>query len=244
MFGNLEGPISDVGEDVGSIYSFRQNPKLIEGLRFAGFDILSFANNHVFDWGRVAFEDTMKRLKEAGIEYVGAGFSREEALSPKIIKIKGLKIAFLAFSNIGEKFWEAGENSSGIAWLDKENLEYAISKAKPEADILIISMHFGDEYKDQPNADQKYFAKLAIDLGANLVIGHHPHVVQLIEKYKDSYIAYSLGNFIFDQNFSKETMQGLFLEVAIKDGQIKDIIPRKIKINNFFQPEIVNEQFE
>ncbi len=238
LFGNLEGPISDKGQDVGSTYSFRQDPKVLEGLKFAGFDVLSLANNHIFDWGRLAMEDTLTKLKESQIEYVGAGFSKEEAFSPKIIEKKGTKIAFLAFSDLGEKSWEAKENSSGIVFLNKENLEKTIKDAKNKADIIVVSMHFGDEYKSQPNAQQKYFAKLAVDLGANLVIGHHPHVVQPIEKYKNSYIAYSLGNFIFDQNFSEETMRSLLLGVVIKNNEIVELIEKDIKINNFFQPEI------
>jgi len=240
LFGNLEGPISDKGKNVGSIYSFRAIPEVLKGLKFAGFDILSVANNHIFDYGREAMEDTLIRLKEAQIEYIGAGFSGKEALSPKIIEKKGTKIVFLAFTNLGEKSWEAKENSSGIAWLNKENLEHSIKKAKKEADIVIVSMHYGQEYQLQPTKEQKDFSRLAIDLGADLVIGHHSHVVQPIEQYKQGYIAYSLGNFVFDQNFSKETMEGLLLEVLIKSGKIEKITPRDIKINNFFQPELIN----
>ena len=240
LFGNLEGPISDKGKNVGSIYSFRAIPEVLKGLKFAGFDILSVANNHIFDYGREAMEDTLIRLKEAQIEYIGAGFSKEEALSPRIIEKKGIKIAFLAFTNLGEKSWEAKENSSGIAWLNKENLKHSIKKAKEEAELIIVSMHYGQEYQLQPTKEQKDFSHLAIDLGADLVIGHHPHVVQPIEQYKRGYIAYSLGNFVFDQNFSKETMEGLLLEVLIKSGKIEKIIPRDIKINNFFQPELIN----
>ena len=238
LFGNLEGPISDKGKNVGSIYSFRAIPEVLKGLKFAGFDILSVANNHIFDYGREAMEDTLIRLKEAQIEYIGAGFSGKEALSPKIIELKGTKIAFLAFTNLGEKSWEAKENSSGIAWLNKENLKHSIKKAKEEAELIIVSMHYGQEYQLQPTKEQKDFSHLAIDLGADLVIGHHPHVVQPIEQYKRGYIAYSLGNFVFDQNFSKETMEGLLLEVLIKSGKIEKITPRDIKINNFFQPEL------
>ena len=240
LFGNLEGPISDKGKNVGSIYSFRAIPEVLKGLKFAGFDILSVANNHIFDYGREAMEDTLIRLKEAQIEYIGAGFSGKEALSPKIIEKKGTKIVFLAFTNLGEKSWEAKENSSGIAWLNKENLKHSIKKAKEEAELIIVSMHYGQEYQLQPTKEQKDFSHLAIDLGADLVIGHHPHVVQPIEQYKRGYIAYSLGNFVFDQNFSKETMEGLLLEVLIKSGKIEKITPRDIKINNFFQPELIN----
>ena len=254
LFGNLEGPISDKGVKVGSIYSFRNDPKAVEGLKFAGFDILSVANNHIFDYGRAAMEDTFLRLKKAEIDYLGGGFSEIEAYSPIIKEVNGstgassesqpnssgqARIAFLAFTNLGSPYWSAKGNNSGIAWLTKENFEEGIKKAKENADLVIASMHFGDEYKSSSSSEQKYFAHLAIDSGADFVIGHHPHVVQEIEKYKDKYIAYSLGNFIFDQNFSEETMKGLMLKVSIKNAKINEVIPIEIKINGYFQPEII-----
>lgn len=246
LFGNLESPISDKGRKVGSIYSFRANPKSIEGLNYAGFDILSVANNHIFDYGREAMEDTFLRLREAGIDYVGGGFSEEEAYSPLIKAINGstgspraeARIAFLAYTSLGSENWSAKDNYSGIAWLTEERLEEDIKRAKNQADLIVVSMHFGAEYKSQPTSEQKYFARLAIDTGADLVIGHHPHVVQEIEHYKDGYIAYSLGNFVFDQGFSKETMQGLLLKVVVTNGKIQKVIPIEIKINKSFQPRL------
>lgn len=238
LFGNLEGPISDKGIKVGSIYSFRSDPKAIEGLTFAGFDFLSVANNHMFDYGRKALEDTFLRLKADGINYVGAGFNEKEAYLPVIKEVKGTKMAFLAYTNLGSPFWEAKGNNSGISWLEKERLEKDVKEAKKQAEIVIVSFHYGEEYFSEPTDFQVYISKAAIDAGADLVIGHHPHVVQKIEKYKEGWIAYSLGNFVFDQGFSEETMRGLLLKVLIEDDKIKKIIPVKIKINNFFQPEI------
>lgn len=237
LFGNLESVISDKGKKVGSIYSFRADPKAIEGLIYAGFDVLSVANNHIFDYGREAMEDSFLRLKQAGIDYVGGGFSEKEAHSPLIKEVKGIKIAFLAYTNLGSKYWQAKENNSGIAWLD-ERIGEDIKVAKSQADLIIVSMHWGEEYEPQPNSEQKYFTRLAVDSGADLVVGHHPHIVQLIEECKGGYVAYSLGNFVFDQGFSEETMRGLILEVLIEDAKIKEVIPKEIRINRFFQPEI------
>lgn len=241
LFGNLEGPISDKGRKVGSIYSFRADPKAIEALKYASFDILSVANNHIFDYGREAMEDTFLRLKEAEIDYVGGGFNAKEAHSPVIKEIRGVKIAFLAYTNLGSKYWTANQERSGITELTKEKLEKNVKKAKDIADLVIVSFHFGDEYQTKSSSTQKFWAHLAIDSGADLVIGHHPHVVQEIENYKGKYIAYSLGNFIFDQSFSKETMQGLLLKVLIENNKIKKVVPIEIEINEFFQPEIISE---
>jgi poly-gamma-glutamate synthesis protein (capsule biosynthesis protein) len=180
----------------------------------------------------------MKRLSKAGISYVGAGFSKKEALSPRVITVGDAKIAFLAFTNLGSKNWQAGENSSGIDWLDQENIKAGIAEAKTKADLVVVMFHLGEEYKTSSNAEQKKFARLAVDLGADLVVGHHPHVAQEVEKYKGKYIAYSLGNFVFDQDFSKETMEGLALEVSVKNKAIQLVEARKLELNSFYQPRI------
>jgi poly-gamma-glutamate synthesis protein (capsule biosynthesis protein) len=241
LFGNLEGPISDKGVRVGSIYSFRNDPKTIEGLTFAGFNVLSLANNHALDYTRKALEDCLTRLSNTGIGYVGVGLTENEAFSPFIKKIEGIKIGFLAYTNLGPESWRATSGNSGIAWLSKKDMEKIkedIETAKEKTDVLIVSLHTGEEYQKKPTQFQVKFSKMAIEAGADLVIGHHPHVVQEIEKYKEGYIAYSLGNFVFDQKFSKETMEGLMLKVLIENSKIKEVIPIKVKINQFYQPEI------
>jgi poly-gamma-glutamate synthesis protein (capsule biosynthesis protein) len=247
VFGNLEGPISDKGIKSGSIYSFRADPKNIEGLTFAGFDILSLANNHVFDYGREALEDTFLRLKAAGINYIGAGFNEKEAFSPVIKEVNGTKIGFLAYTNLGPETWKATEENSGIAWIQKKDFDKVrkdIEASKSQVDVLIVSLHAGEEYQKTLNQFQIDFAKMAIESGADLVVGHHPHVVQPNEKYGNGYIFYSLGNFVFDQDFSKETMKGQMVKVLIENSKIKQVIPNEIKINEYFQPELSDTEFE
>jgi len=248
LFGNLEGPISDKGIKVGSIYSFRNDPKTIEGLTFAGFDVISLANNHVFDYGREALEDTFLRLKTAGIDYVGAGFNEGEAYgesTPVIKEIEGTKIGFLAYTNLGPETWKAVGENSGMAWISEEDIERIkndIKAVKEKVDILIVSFHSGEEYLSEPTQFQIEFSKAAIEAGADIVIGHHPHVIQKSEQYQSGYIFYSLGNFVFDQSFSEETQQGQMVKILIKNGKIKEVIPEKIEINNYFQPEIATEE--
>ena len=256
----MEGLISDKGTKVGSIYSFRNDPKTIEGLTFAGFDVISLANNHAFDYGRAALEDTFLRLKTAGvdehsfistrrsarvIDYIGAGLNENEAFSPIIKEINGsigspqVKIAFLAYTNLGPETWKATAENSGIAWISEKNFERIkgeIENAKSKADILIVSLHSGEEYLSEPTQFQIEFSKAAIDSGADLVVGHHSHVVQSMEKYGDGWIFYSLGNFVFDQSFSEETMRGQIIKILIEDDKIKEVILINIKINKLFQP--------
>ena len=252
LFGNLEGVISDKGYNVGSKYSFRVEPDAINGLVFAGFDIVSLANNHALDYTREALEDCFLILKEAGINHVGAGLNEEEAFSLVVKEINNstgtsqVKVGFLAYTNLGPITWKATKINSGIAWIDKESIEKIkkdVESAKKEVDILAISLHAGKEYSLEPDEFQVFFAKTVIDAGADLVIGHHPHVVQPIEKYKNGWIFYSLGNFIFDQDFSEETMQTQIIKVLIKNGEIEKVTPIDVKLNAFFQPYIETDSF-
>ncbi len=103
----------------------------------------------------------------------------------------------------------------------------------------MISFHWGNEYEIHHNSFQENLAHVAIDAGANLVVGHHPHVIQEIEKYKDGYIAYSLGNFVFDQNFSEDTKSGLLLSVTLKNKKIEQVTSEKVNFNSSYQPFIV-----
>ena len=228
--GNLEGPVSGKGENVGSIYSFRMPPEALRGLTSAGFDVLFLANNHIGDWGKEALEDTVLNLENAGIASVGAGHTSAEAYAPKIAEINGIKIAFLAFSDFFV---------SGAALAEETAVTDAILGAKATADVIVVAYHFGEEYVTEPNERQKMLTRLAVDAGADLIVGSHPHVIQPLEIYNGKYIAYSLGNFVFDQNFSEETTTGGLLEVVLKGKNIASVSLYKVKLNGDFQPEVV-----
>ncbi len=241
LFGNLESVISDKGVKVGSVNSFRAEPESIDGLQYAGFDVVSAANNHALDYTSEALKDSLARLKEAGIDYVGVGFTEEESFSLKIKEIGNTKIGFLAYTNLGPAVWKAIGERPGIAWINDDSLgliKQDIISAKKLVDVLTVSLHWGDEYFKKPSWQQVKLAEFFIDSGADLIIGHHPHVAQPIERYKEGFIAYSLGNFIFDMGFSEETMKGMILEVMIENKDIKEVIQREIKISPYFQPYI------
>ena len=246
-FANLEGPISSRGKNQGSIYSFRADPRAIEGLFFAGFDAVSLANNHIWDWGGEALSDTVRLLNEKGIKTAGAGRNEDEANSPAIVIVgdrdektsaqsEFLKIGILAYTNLYPDGLEARGENSGISHFNPGAIKEAIRRLRQEADIAVVSLHWGEEYKTASNDDQKRLARAFIDSGADLIIGHHPHVPQEVEKYKNGWIVYSLGNFVFDQNFSEETMGGLVARVFIENKKIVRLEPLQIKINETFQP--------
>ncbi len=238
-FANLEGTASDQGVDKKNLYSFRMDPAVVPALKGAGFNVLSMANNHVGDWGRLAYVDTLSRLKENEILYAGGGNNSAEAEMPAIIEKYGMKIGFIAFSDVGPNDMKAEAEKAGLLLASNPRFEEIINNASKQVDHLVVSFHFGDEYKTKHNARQESLAHRAVDNGAKLVIGHHPHVVQDTEVYKNSYIAYSLGNLIFDQAFSTNTMQGMLLYVKLnRDGSMsvrKDIV----KLSKAFKPETV-----
>ncbi len=237
-FANLEGPVSDKGVDRHNLYSFRMDPKSVEALLGAGFDVLSVANNHMGDWGREAFVDTLVRLGEAGIVYVGGGLSQNTAEAVKVIEKNGTRFGFVAFSDVGPNDLSAVGDQAGIVIASDETVMRVVGEAASQVDVLVASFHFGDEYKLAPNDRQKKLARLAIDSGAQIVVGHHPHVIEPVEYYRDGVIVYSLGNFIFDQYFSVETMTGGVLYVDVVDHKIARVSTSTVSLNNFFVPEL------
>ncbi|HUO75852.1 MAG TPA: CapA family protein [Candidatus Paceibacterota bacterium] len=214
-FGNLETPISTRGTPHGCGYCFRADPRVVDGLRYAGFDVLSVANNHSHDYGSDAFADTLQYLASASIDPVGYG--------PAVVRTVGTtRIGFLAYTYP----------------LDEARITADIAAARPQADVLVVSFHAGTEYETVHNALQERVYHAAIDAGADLVIGSHPHVVQDVERYKGKWIAYSLGNFIFDQTFSPLTMHGMLVDLTVKDGHIADFATRSVDISRDYQASL------
>ncbi|MCX8033060.1 MAG: CapA family protein [Thermoleophilia bacterium] len=206
-FVNLEGPVSDKGARASwKEYTFRARPALIDGLVHAGIDMVSLANNHALDWGPSALLDTFTRLEQAGICYAGAGKDAKQAASPAILVTPAGTVAFFAFTNILPGGFAATKSSPGVNPLLTETkaMRTSIGTWRKKVDYVIVSFHWGTEYKFSPDALQQQLAHQAIDAGADLVLGHHPHVIQGLEVYKDRLIVYSLGDFVWD-HYSRET---------------------------------------
>ena len=235
VFGNLEGPVSSRGINQGSEYSFRADPRAIDGLRFAGFDVLSIANNHILDWGREAMFDTIDILEMNGIRAVGAGKDLEEANAPAILDVEGVSVAVFAYTNLYPWGLVAGEDYPGVSDFRLERILEDIRAIQDDVDLVVVSYHWGDEYVERSSEEQRALARAIIDAGADLIVGHHPHVVGELEKYKHGWIAYSLGNFVFDQNFSEETMQGVILRVLVRDGEVYMVEELRTRINPTYQ---------
>jgi poly-gamma-glutamate synthesis protein (capsule biosynthesis protein) len=233
-FGNLECPVSDVGRDRRHLYSFRADPKAIEGLKLAGFDVMSVANNHMYDWDPPALLDTLRRLRESGIAPVGAGANDLAAHYPQLVNLADLKLAFLAYVNVEPKAAIAAPDKPGVAWLERDRVLADIRFARPLADLVVVSLHWGTEYAPQPQRGQVEIAHQMVDAGADLLVGSHPHVVQPLERYRGRWIAYSLGNLVFDQK-APETRRGAMLKVKVIERQITEAIPISVSIDRAFQ---------
>ena len=233
IFGNLENPISNLGTDTGKKYSFRADPNVVSGLKWAGFNVVSLANNHILDWGSEAMFNTMEILDDSEIKYIGVGQNPMKSREPAIFNINGVNVYLLAYSQFSPLHLSSLAISHINSDLISEDIKNALSNG---ADIVVLSFHWGDEYETTHNNFQEEIAKKTIDSGAHIIIGHHPHVVQEVEFYKNGLIAYSLGNFIFDQNFSEETRKGLVLEVVVDSYGIKEVERKDISFNESFQP--------
>ncbi|MBC7242262.1 MAG: CapA family protein [Anaerolineae bacterium] len=222
-FGNMESPLTTAPRVAGG-YDLRADPSLAEAVALAGFDLLSVANNHATDNGRPGLLETIQALADWGMASVGCGENRETAQGPWRTEINGLRLSFFAYEGLRATY-QASASAAGCMWLDPETAGRAIAEARPDSDLIIVSVHWGEEYHSLPNAYQRRVAQQLADAGADIIIGHHPHVVQPVEwvQGKDrahpTLVAYSLGNFLFDQWFSEETMQStVLLVVAGRDG--------------------------
>ncbi|KKU10269.1 MAG: Capsule synthesis protein, CapA [Parcubacteria group bacterium GW2011_GWA1_45_7] len=243
VFGNLETPITQGSGIPDFEMIFRSNPGTEQALKQGGFSILSLANNHTPNFGEKGLKDTFNFLENARIKYVGAGQNEQEAYQPVYIENKGIKFAFLAYNDtdVVPAYYEASANRFGTAFMRIDKMIEAVKEAKQKTDFVIVSMHAGIEYADKPNNSQINFAHAAVDAGADLVIGHHPHVVQTLGKYKGKYIFYSLGNFVFDQPQSEETKEGLAIKVYFAKNGINKISLLPVVMENLAQPRMANQ---
>ncbi|MFU8826724.1 MAG: CapA family protein [Brevefilum sp.] len=221
--GNLECPISDRGEPEPKTYTFRAPVTAGESLAFAGFDLVNLANNHSLDYGPHALSDTLEILAANEIQTVGAGMDAAQAYAPAFIEVDGLRIAFLGFVDVHPtdydyRAWEAGPNQPGVAWAHEDRVREGVIAAKAEADIVIVLVHNGYELVERIGSQQQLIAQAAIESGASLVIGSHPHVLQRIERYQEGLIAYSLGNFVFDNYLFPPNYSGILVVELTSQG--------------------------
>jgi poly-gamma-glutamate capsule biosynthesis protein CapA/YwtB (metallophosphatase superfamily)/GMP synthase-like glutamine amidotransferase len=217
--GNLETPFTVQGRPADKRFIFRTHPEHITALSTVGFDVLSLANNHILDFPPDSMDDTLAALEDLGIATVGAGRGEAAAHRPAVLEVKGIKVAFLAFAAPRWRGSPEVPTATDVAWAEPEPVRKAVVEARQEADLVIVILHTGTEYEAQANQEQRSVAHAAVEGGAALVIGHHPHVLQDVEVYQGVPIVYSLGNFVFDMDVIERTRDTAILRAVLaKDG--------------------------
>lgn len=236
LFGNLETVLANKGNEAQKTVNLHAPPERVKYLKDSSFDILNIANNHIMDLGVEGFYETLKTLSENNLAFIGA--SNKPEISYAILCKKGIKLGFLGYT-------EGGFSQPEKAWIDKidqEGIIKDIKFIKPQCDIVIVSLHWGIENVFYPSPKQIELAHKLIDAGATVILGHHPHVIQGIERYRNGLIAYSLGNFQFDPTLSYSPNESFMLLIELtKDGLVShEVIP--IMINKHFEPVIPKEE--
>ena len=226
---NLEGAVADNGAhyNPAMAYDFSFSPEIVSNLKKYNFNFFNLANNHFSDQGERGIIETRKNLDELKLNYAGCKDIQIGDCSGKIVEVAGKKIGLAGFSSV-------------YSLIDSEKAGEVVKKLADETDLVIVNFHWGVEYDHQFNQTQQKLAYDLIDAGADIIIGHHPHVVQGMEIYKNKPIFYSLGNFVFDQYFSSDTQEGLAVGINTANQETElYFFPLKSKLS---QPELMEGQ--
>lgn len=269
-FGNLEAPLTDGGTPVIGKTAFISEPRMVAALTAGGFNAVGVANNHSMDYGAEGILNTLKVLDQAKIGHTGAGRNIAQAHRPAIVEAKGVKVAFLSYASVFLPTYAAEENRPGIAKVtvatayqpparvfeqpasppiiitipnagDMELMRQDVRKAKRRADIVVISWHWGVSQGFRALVPyQIELGHAAIDAGADLIIGHHPHVLQGIEVYKGKLICYSMGNFVFPYKSPNFDIEAIILKCQIAGKRIQRTSFVPVLANDDLQPEVLD----
>jgi poly-gamma-glutamate synthesis protein (capsule biosynthesis protein) len=203
-FGNLESPVAPSTGRPGVPFQFNAPETLPAALRACGFTVLSTANNHAFDQGPKGVRETLERLKQGQLLAIGSGVDRSEAEALSILERQGIKVAFLAFTDLFNVDLNRRATEPWVRTLDLEPALRAVREARSRADLVVVSLHWGNEYQHQPTNRQRTIARALVEAGCDVLLGHHPHVLQPLELLevagRKALVAYSLGNFISNQD--------------------------------------------
>lgn len=232
LVGNLESPLTSRTDTLRpGPYRLPAPPAFAPTLRDAGFDVLSLANNHALDAGAAGLQESISLLQTHNIIPIGAGADSASAHAPALISTGALTVGVLAFNDVPDPDDHPDEAQGwGRAWLDETTCA-AVEATSRQADAVMVLVHWGEEYMQQPTSRQREWATRLVDAGADLVIGSHPHVVQPIEMLHTArhsgLVAYSLGNFIFDQPYDPSTSSGMVLRALLDhDGVVEaQVVP-------------------
>ena len=239
VFGNLECTLSNANRSSGDYSSIqmRGHPDSCTGLAESGFDVMNLANNHSLQHGKDAFQDTVRMLSANNIQTTGVNTGDHLVGTPTIINKNGLRVAFLGYSLRPRQYFDyAPDYSEGHG----DGIANDIRMVRDDVDIVIVSLHWGDEFIQRPSPEEIQLGRRLIDEGANLIVGHHPHVLRGVEKYNDGYIAYSLGNFVCDMIWDDTTRETAVLQCELSENGVHDVRLLPCYINDHYQPIVLD----
>jgi poly-gamma-glutamate synthesis protein (capsule biosynthesis protein) len=243
--GSVDASLADVSPPFGCIDTFNLAAPAasIEGLVYSGFDVITNAANHAMDCGQVgacgpeAMFATKANLLARGIETVGTGTDLRAARKPAVLTVKGVRFAFLGYDDI-QTLYHAEPGVAGTAPLDEGYVREDVAAAAAQADVVIVMPHWGIEYQAEPTDRQRTLARAAVESGADLVLGNHAHWVAAEEMIDGAFVEYALGNFVFDQDWSLPTQQGVVLDAAFHGKQLKGVRYYPVHIFDQNQPRL------
>lgn len=235
---NLESTLADLGPPTQGIESFVADPRTRRGLRLAGVDVVSLANNHSGDYGPVSLLRTRDLLRQAGFATFGAGANLRQADRPAVATVRGVSVAFVGFNAIGETP-PAGRGTPGASSLAMPprtgpldaarlgDLLEQVAALSARVDVVVVVPHWGTQYTARPEPVQSRVGRALLRAGADIVVGGHPHWVQAIERLGNRLVVHSLGNLVFDMTFSVPTQQGVVAEIVVWDDRVVgvDFVP-------------------
>ncbi len=226
---NLEGPLIDKCPVIRDGFTFCGEDINVEGLTFAGVDAANLANNHSTNYGLEGLKETKQILSKEGI----VPFGTDRAVS--YISVKGYRIGLVGFVELGNN-WEGLNNAT------PKNVSSLVKEAAANSDIVVTAFHWGEEYTRKPTQSQIDLAHIAVDSGADIVLGNHPHWIQVNEVYKDKFITYAQGNTIFDQDWSQETKEGVIYKFIYKKGKFEKKEEKYTIIEGNVQPRFATQK--
>lgn len=239
---NLETPITNRGAKQSKRFTFRMRPESAKAIAEAKILLVSQANNHAVDYGLDGLADTEKALDAAGIAHAGAGMSLDAARAPGIVTVKGVKVGLLSYSLTFPTEFYATKSHGGTAHGEAAWIAADIKKLRPEVDILLVAFHWSAELLETPKDYQHELGHLAIDAGADAVLGTHPHILQGIEMYREKPILYSLGNYAFGSR-SHKAADGALVRLQFRGGKVTGVSAVPLDVDNThldFDPQVAS----
>lgn len=242
-FANLESPLTEGGTRVSDKkFTFKMPPESLDALIHAGFNLFSLANNHILDYGEEGLNSTLQLLRSKKVNFAGAGENLKAARRPAILEARGIKVGFLAYSLTFPTDFYASPSKPGTVFGHLKFLKKDLKSLRKKVDLIIVSFHWGGALMKYPKDYQIELAHQAIQSGADLVFGHHPHVVQGIERYRKGIIFYSLGNFVFG-SYSKNARRSIIAGITWGQEGIEQVEIVPINVFNaevMFNPRILS----